>query len=247
MSKIIVIKYGGNATQDKASAKKILKDIVSINKNNPVLLVHGGGPQISKMMNESGIKPMFINGLRYTDIKTMQIVEKALKAINDSIVSRLNKTGGFAFGISCREGNLITSKRIKKLGYVGNIVKIDTKLPVLLFAAGIIPVIMPVSQDFGHTALNLNADTAATQLAAALEAQRLVFLTDVPGVKGPDGKIIKIVRAKNIEKMIKSGIVTGGMMPKLRGAAAAIKKGIKQVQITDGKNGVNGKSGTVII
>jgi len=144
MSKITVIKYGGHATEDKVSAKKILKDIIAMNKKSPVLLVHGGGPQISNLMKDAGIKPKFINGLRYTDIETMRIVEKALTSINDSIVNSLNKMGGFAFGISCREGNLIISKRIKKLGFVGDIVKVDTKLPVLLFAAGIVPVVMPV-------------------------------------------------------------------------------------------------------
>ncbi|OGS22955.1 MAG: acetylglutamate kinase [Elusimicrobia bacterium RIFOXYA2_FULL_39_19] len=246
MGKTVVIKFGGNATEDRVTRKKIINDIVRLSKNNSVILVHGGGPQISRYMNEAGIKPRFVNGLRYTDPKTMVIAEKALGGINASIANQINKSGGYAFGMSCREGNTAISKKIVKLGLVGEIQKVDARLLTLLCKAKIVPVIMPVSKDTKNTTLNINADTAATEIAVAMKADILLFLTDVPGIKDAAGKVYKTVKIKEIDKLIKSSIITGGMIPKSTGCAQAVKRGIKQVQITDGKKGVSNSSGTVI-
>lgn len=240
-----VIKYGGAAMTDEKIKTNVAEDIMLLKYTgiNPVL-VHGGGPQITEWLKRIGKKSTFINGMRVTDAETMEIAEMILAGtINKSIVKTLTSVGAKAVGLSGKDGGLIEAKRKKyfnkrgkaiDLGQVGEIVKIHRHLLDTLIEKDYIPVISSIGVDKNGTDLNINADDAAAALAAALGASKLMLLTDVDGVL-KNNKLVPKLSEAQVKKMIRGKIITGGMLPKVNSALAAIKGKVKTVHIINGK------------
>lgn len=238
--KTIVIKYGGSSVDEKGLDPGILEDIMFMNYAGmrPVV-VHGGGPYISRMMKKAGIEPRFIGGRRYTDDRTLAIIERALGTINGKIVNALKGMGARAFGISGRENGLIRVKKIKgeaDLGYVGEVTSVDTTVIRRLTRDNIIPVIYPLGMGRDHHVYNVNADDVASEIAIALNAEKFVLLTNVRGVlrdrKDP-GSLYNTITAADAEKLIKRRVIEGGMIPKALSCINAIKGGVKKAHILD--------------
>ncbi len=242
--KTVVIKFGGNAMVSHELTKTIMEDITLLKYVgvNPIL-IHGGGPDINQTLAALNIESQFHNGLRITTEDTIDVVQMVLAGrLNKNIVSHLNCLGGNAIGLCGKDGNLI--KVIKKppvngidLGYVGEITEINTKLLMLLCSDEYIPVIAPIGVDDSGQSYNINADTVAGEIAAALSAEKLIFLTDIDGIRqnpeNPDS-IISIVSIEEIYTLIKQGIITGGMIPKVDGCIKAIQKGVNRTHIING-------------
>ncbi|MGB7978382.1 MAG: acetylglutamate kinase [Chlamydiales bacterium] len=239
--KIVVIKYGGAAMQTPALIQTTLQDVVRLKRLGiqPVL-VHGGGPEISKMCQQMGIVPAFVNGLRVTDRETLEIAQMVLVGkINKELVSLLNQEEGRAVGLSGQDANLILAKQAdKNLGFVGEIEQVNPEILILLIEAGFIPVIAPMATSKRSQSYNINADSAASEIGAALQADSLILLTDVEGVlkdpKDPSTKI-DIIKTSEWGAVVESGSLKGGMIPKIEGALAAIQRGVNQVHILDGR------------
>jgi acetylglutamate kinase len=238
--KTVVIKYGGAAVDEKGLDPGILEDIMFMNYAGmrPVI-VHGGGPFISKMMKRSGIEPKFIGGRRYTDQASLGIIERALGIINGKIVKALKGMGAKAFGTSGRENNLIHVKRMKgpvDLGYVGEVTSVDTTVIKRLIKDNIVPVIYPLGVGRDRHVYNVNADDVASEIAVALKAEKFVLLTNVKGVlrdrKDP-GSLYKTLKASEAEKLIRKKVIDGGMIPKTRSCINAIRGGVKKAHILD--------------
>lgn len=249
--KTVVIKYGGHAMGDAALAEKFAHDVVLLKQAgiNPVV-VHGGGPQIAAMLERLGIKSTFQNGLRVTDAQTIEVVEMVLAgAINKQIVTALNNAGGSAVGLSGKDGNLLVAQKTKSrqkdphsnvekavnLGFVGTPKAVNTQVLDTMLASNIIPVIAPIATSASGQTLNVNADTAAGALAAALGAERLLMLTDVEGVKDKKGALIERLSRRQAMSLIKNGTAQGGMIPKLETAMQAVKDGVGAAAILDGR------------
>jgi len=248
----IVIKYGGHAMVNEDAKRWIAKDIVLLRfvGLNPVV-VHGGGPEINKSMEKMGKNPEFIHGLRVTDEETLDIVKMVLIGkINGDIVSKLGKYGGKAVGLSGKSGQLIKAKKkiqyvIKDdekievdLGMVGEVEQINTELIDILIEKKYIPVISPIGIDSQGNALNLNADIAAGDIAGAINAEKLIMITDVDGVMGDindPSTLYKKLTVSEVEKMIADGIIVGGMIPKIEACINALNKGVKSVHIINRK------------
>ena len=249
--KTVVIKYGGHAMGDAALAEKFAHDVVLLKQAgvNPVV-VHGGGPQIAAMLERLGIKSTFENGLRVTDAQTIEVVEMVLAgAINKQIVTALNNAGGTAVGLSGKDGNLLVAQKTKttqkdpksnvekavNLGFVGTPKTVNSQVLDTMLGSNIIPVIAPIAtSDKGQT-LNVNADTAAGALAAALNAERLLMLTDVTGVLDKKGQLMERLSTRQATTLIKNGTEQGGMIPKLETAVKAVKDGVGASAILDGR------------
>lgn len=243
--KKIVIKYGGAAMQTPALMQAMMEDIAVLSRQDiHPIVVHGGGPEISKLCQQMGIVPKFVNGLRVTDSETMQIVQMVLIGkINKELVGLLNQKGVKAIGLSGHDANLlVASKAISSsgvdLGYVGQIDRINPEILSLLMQAGYIPIIAPIGISQQAQSFNINADIAASQIAMALKADHLIFLTDVPGVlkdiKDPTSKI-DVIASSQIPDLISSQVLSGGMIPKAEGAVEALKGGVGEVNIIDGR------------
>jgi len=236
--KIVVIKFGGNAMGSEELTQAFAKDIVLLRQCGlrPVV-VHGGGPQIGSMLKRLDIKTEFKDGLRVSDMETVGVAEMVLSgAINKSIVSAINQAGGKAVGISGRDARLITARAVdKKLGFTGEPIATDVSLINTLAADEFIPVISPISAGQDGKAYNINADTAAGVLAGALGAARLVLLTDIEGVMDGEGHLLTDLSHKDAQKLINDGVATGGMIPKLGTAIAAVDSGVEAVVILDGR------------
>tara|TARA_R110002126_G_scaffold239459_9_gene382789 strand:- start:408 stop:1298 length:891 start_codon:yes stop_codon:yes gene_type:complete len=247
----VVIKYGGNAMGDQSLAQAFARDVALLKQSgvNPVV-VHGGGPQIGAMLERMGIKSRFENGLRVTDQKTVEIVEMVLAgSINKQIVTMINAEGERAIGICGKDGNLVYARKAEKkvidpdsnierildLGFVGEIDEVDRTMIDVLATSSIIPVIAPVASDRKGQTYNINADTFAGGIAGALDAKRLLFLTDVAGVMGKDGKVIKELSVSEAKAMIADGTISGGMIPKVETCIFAIEQGVEGVVIVNGK------------
>lgn len=242
--KTVVIKYGGAAMLSDDLSEKIMQDITLLKYVgvNPIV-VHGGGNDINRMLEKFEIKPQFHNGLRVTDPATMDIVQMVLMGkINKDIVSQINVTGAKAIGLCGKDAGLIEAEKLKAedgydMGQVGKITNINTKLLNILAADEYIPVIAPIGVGKNGESYNINADTVAGDIAAALSAEKLMFLTDVDGIrrveKDPDSLIFEI-SVDEIYGLIKSGIISGGMLPKVEGCINAIKKGVKRTHILNG-------------
>ncbi len=246
-----VVKYGGHAMGDERSAEQFAADIVLLKQVgiNPIV-VHGGGPQISQMLDRLKIQSPFIDGLRVTDAATVEIVEMVLSgSINKQIVSAINKAGGMAVGISGKDGQLIEARKLRRtikdpdsnieqildLGFVGEPSHINTSILEEFYDSDVIPVIAPIGiGDKGET-YNINADTVAGVLAAALAACKLMVLSDVPGVLMPDGKIISEMNSVEAKKLIREGTVTGGMIPKIENCIHAVANDVEAAHILDGR------------
>ena len=238
--KTIVIKYGGAAVDEKGIEPGILEDVMFMNyAGMRPIIVHGGGPFISKMMKKAGIEPKFIGGRRYTDAAAMHIIEKALGAINRKIVKALRDMGARAFGMSGRENNLIRVRKMRveaDLGYVGEVTSVDTTVVKRLMRDNIIPVIYPLGVGRDGHVYNVNADDVASEIAVALNAEKFILLTNVQGVlkdKKDPGSLYKTLKASEAEALIRMGVIDGGMIPKTRSCINAIRGGVKKAHILD--------------
>ncbi|MCH1568947.1 MAG: acetylglutamate kinase [Alphaproteobacteria bacterium] len=249
--KTVVIKYGGHAMGDETLARQFAHDVVLLKQAgiNPVL-VHGGGPQIAAMLARLNIKSSFKNGLRVTDAQTIEVVEMVLAgAINKQIVTALNAAGGTAVGLSGKDGNLLVAKKTRatakaarsniekavNLGFVGTPTKVNSHVLDVMLASDIIPIVAPIATSANGQTLNVNADTAAGAIAAALGAERLLMLTDVDGVKDKKGKPIERLSKTQAARLVKNGTAQGGMIPKLETAIDAVKNGVAATAILDGR------------
>jgi acetylglutamate kinase len=243
--KTFVIKYGGHAMVNKELAGVFAQDIVLLRQVgvNPIV-VHGGGPQINQMLDRLQIKSQFIDGLRVTDAPTMEVVEMVLAgSTNKHIVSAINAAGGKAVGLSCRDANLLiaTKQVLKKdgqeidLGFVGDPKAVDPHVLKTLAQGGMIPVIAPVGAGEGGETYNINADTAAGAIAAAVGAARLLLLTDVAGVLDKDGKLLENLTVSQVRSLMSDGTISGGMIPKLETCIEAVEGGVEGAVILDGR------------
>ncbi|AEH44356.1 acetylglutamate kinase [Thermodesulfatator indicus DSM 15286] len=249
--KTIVIKYGGHAMVSEELKEAFAQDIVLMKYVGlrPVL-VHGGGPQISEVMAKMGIKPVFIEGQRVTDEATMSVVEMVLVGtVNKSIVGLLNRHGGRAVGLSGRDGQLVVAEKMKiyrysgedrppeiiDIGRVGKVKKINPEVIETLMEKGFLPVIAPVGVGPDGEAYNINADLVAGAIAGALKAEKVIYLTDVEGVKDENGQLISTLSISQVGQLIEKGIAKGGMIPKLKSARKALRAGAQKAHIIDGR------------
>ncbi|MFN4114113.1 MAG: acetylglutamate kinase [Sphingomonadaceae bacterium] len=246
-----VVKYGGHAMGDPAAARDFAEDIVLLKAVgiNPVV-VHGGGPQIGAMLKKLGVESTFVDGLRVTDKATAEVAEMVLSgAINKELVGWIAAAGGKAIGISGKDGGLVTAAKVQRtnkdpgsnieqaidLGFVGEPSRVDTSVIDTVVAAGMIPVIAPIGAgEDGHT-YNINADTMAGAIAAALGAARLFLLTDVPGVLDQDRNLLTDLTPADIARLQADGIITGGMIPKLETCIHAVEAGCEAAVVLDGR------------
>ena len=250
-NRTVVVKYGGHAMGDPELGRAFARDIALLKQSgiNPVV-VHGGGPQIASMLAKLGIESRFEGGLRVTDTKTVEVVEMVLAgSINKEIVALINAEGEWAIGLCGKDGNMVFAEKAHKtmidpesniekvldLGFVGEVVEVDRTLIDLLAKSEMIPVIAPVAPGRdGHT-YNINADTFAGAIAGALNATRLLFLTDVPGVLDKEKNLIKELSVTEARRLIADGTISGGMIPKVETCIEAIEKGVEGVVILNGK------------
>jgi len=248
----IVIKYGGNAMTDERLQQSFARNIVLMKQVglNPIV-VHGGGPQIGQMLNRIGKESQFIDGMRVTDHETMEIVEMILGGqVNKNIVSLLSQAGGQAIGLTGKDGELLRAEPLipdnsesqstpdnlpSPLGFVGTIKQVDTTVLNALIKADFIPVIAPIAVGSDGHSYNINADLAASSIAGAMQATRLLLLTNTPGILDKNDKLLTGLGFDDIEKLIDDGTIAGGMLPKVSCAMEAIEKGVRVVQIIDGR------------
>lgn len=245
-NKIIVIKYGGSAMLNPELKKQVLRDVVLLKYlgMHPVL-VHGGGPEINKALKRAKIEIKFEQGLRVTTREVMRVVEKVLGGkVNQDIVSLLKKNGGKAKGFYGKKGNVILARKqwlidehgkYFDIGYTGQVAGIRYRFLWKWMKMGYIPVLSPIGVGRAGKVYNINADSAAAAVAAHLKAEKLILLTDVRGVLGKDGKLISSVNAYKVRKLIKQGVISGGMIPKVKCGLYSLRKGVKTAHIIDGK------------
>lgn len=235
---IVVVKFGGHAMGDDAAMDEFARDIVLMQMVgvNPVI-VHGGGPMINEKLDALGIKSEFVNGKRVTDAATVEVVEMVLSGlVGKRIVQAINRQGGKAVGLSGKDANLMICKQTDPaLGFVGTPDEMDPSILHDLFEKGTIPVIAPIGAGHDGETFNVNGDTAAGAIAAALKADRLLLLTDVEGVKNKDGDVLTELTSQSIRDMIADGTIAGGMIPKTETALLAIDGGVRGVVILDGR------------
>ena len=241
VGKVVVIKYGGNAMIDETLKQQVMEDIALLWLIGvKVVLIHGGGPEISDMMKKLGKQPEFVNGLRVTDKETVDIVQMVLAGkVNKSLVTLLQTKGGHAVGLSGMDGGIIEA-RVKdaRLGYVGEITKVRSQPITDLLEKNYIPVISTVASDHQGNVYNINGDTAAAYIAGAMGAERLIMMTDVAGIlrdKDDPSTLIPKVTVNEAKKLYDEGIVSGGMIPKVDCCIEAINAGVKNVTIMDGR------------
>ena len=239
--KIVVIKYGGNAMINEQLKQQVMEDIVLLHLVGVrVVLVHGGGPEITETMARLGKEAKFVNGLRVTDKETVDIVQMVLAGkVNKSLVQLLENTGGHAMGLCGLDGRLIEARmRDARLGYVGEIVKINTQPILDVLEKGYIPVISTVAGDREGNVYNINADTAAAQIAGALKAESLISMTDIAGIlrdKDDPASLISRINVSEAPQLMREGIISGGMLPKVECCIEAIRRGVHRVFIIDGR------------
>ena len=242
-SKIVVIKYGGNAMINEELKMNVIKDVVLLSEIGvKVILVHGGGPEINRTLDKMGRETQFINGLRYTDEETIDVVQMVLAGkTNKDLVKLIMQKGGNAVGISGVDNQLIIAKKHESeddLGYVGDVDKINPNIIIDMLDKGYIPVIASVGTDEeGHT-YNINADTAAAEIAGALGAENMILVSDIPGLladKDDEGTLIPLVHVYEVNSLIEKGIIGGGMIPKVDCCVRAIRQDVKKAVIIDGR------------
>lgn len=242
-----VVKYGGHAMVDEDLRDSFARDITLMRYVglNPIV-VHGGGPQIDELLKTMGVVSERIDGLRVTDERTMEVVEMVLGGkINQEIVSLICNHGGRAVGLSGKDDGFLLAKRVARMktksgkevdpGRVGEVVEVRTKVVTALVAAGFIPVIAPVAVDEEGRSLNVNADTVAGAVAAALDAEKLVLMTDIEGIRGRDGSVVSSMSTGDIASLIDEGVIEGGMIPKVRCGLDALREGVEKVHVIDGR------------
>ncbi len=254
-SKVFVIKYGGSAMTREDLRESFAKDVVLLKYVGiNVVIVHGGGPQISLTLERLGIKPKFVGGMRKTDEETMHVVEMVLSGdVNKDIVALINRHSGkniYAVGISGRDGRLLRAKKLDKeryfkdlglpvpeedIGYVGEVVGVNHELINSLIERNFIPVIAPVGVGDEGEAYNVNADVAASEIARSIGAEKVIFLTDTEGVKNEKGELISSLTKERAKELIESGVIREGMIPKVKSALRAMEGGVNKVHIIDGR------------
>jgi len=249
--KTMVVKYGGNAMVDDKLKQGFARDIVLMKLvgMNPVV-VHGGGPQIGRVLERLGKKSEFINGMRVTDTETMDVVEMVLGGlVNKEIVSLLNRQGGKAVGLTGKDGDLIHARKLTfeqhnpemnapeiiDIGHVGEVASIDVSVVQMLVKDNIIPVIAPIGTGEDGQSYNINADLVAGKLATALNAEKLILLTNTRGVLDKNEQLLTGLRAEQVDKLIADGVIHGGMLPKIQCALDAVRSGVQTAQIIDGR------------
>ena len=244
----VVVKYGGNAMTDEKLKQSFARDIVLMKLVgiNPIV-VHGGGPQIANVLDQLNIESNFVNGLRVTDSKTMDVVEMVLGGlVNKEIVGLLNKNHGKAVGVTGKDGNLIKAKKLRikpnegddevvDIGQVGKVVSIDTKVLEVMKDSDFIPVIAPIGADEKGASYNINADSVAGEIAKVLRAEKLILLTNVAGVQGGKGTVLTGLSIKQVAKLIADKTIRGGTLPKIECALEAVKGGVHSAHIIDGR------------
>jgi acetylglutamate kinase len=244
--KTIVVKFGGNAMTDEALKENFAYDVVLLKLvgMNPVV-VHGGGPQIEQMLAKLGKKAEFVQGMRVTDLETLDIVEMVLGKVNKEVVELINQAGGKAVGLTGQDGASIRAKKMLlppqsgngsvDLGQVGEVESIDPSVIEALEAGGFIPVVAPIGTGADGTTYNINADLVAGKLAEILRAEKLVVLTNTPGVLDKNGKLLTGLTPRRIDDLVAKGVISGGMLPKIGSALDAARNGVKSVHIIDGR------------
>ncbi|MEY4961212.1 MAG: acetylglutamate kinase [Pseudomonadota bacterium] len=246
--KTIVIKYGGNAMTEESLKQGFARDVVLLKLvgMNPVI-VHGGGPQISEMLERIGKKGEFVQGMRVTDSETMDVVEMVLGGlVNKDIVSLINRHGGLAVGLTGKDGAFIRARKMLiqdkeragewlDLGQVGEIESIDPALISLLDTRNFIPVIAPIGVGINGESYNINADLVAGKLAEILNAEKLILLTNTPGVLDKNGNLLSGLTARSVDQLFADGTISGGMLPKISSALDAVKAGVRSCHIIDGR------------
>jgi acetylglutamate kinase len=247
MKSLTIIKLGGSLIKDLQTQNKLIKELAKLSRKQSVILVHGGGHEINTLLEKFKIKNKFINGLRFTDKKTLNIVEMVLSGkVNRALITELTKNGANAVGISGKDAKSVICKQIKHLGFVGEPVKINKKLIRVLTDNNFLPVIAPIGVDVKGNVMNINADALAAAIAIAFKANKLIFLTNVLGILDKNKNMIKSINVKDMNSLIRNGIITDGMIPKVYGCVNAIKKGVKEVWITNGINNMQKIKGTLI-
>ena len=249
--KTVVVKFGGNAMIDEQLQNSFARDIVLLKLVgiNPVV-VHGGGPQIGNLLKELNIESHFVDGMRVTDSKTMDVVEMVLGAtVNKQIVSLINRNGGQAIGITGKDANLIHAKKLQvskktpemkaseiiDLGHVGEVKSINRSVIDLLLDSDFIPVIAPIGVGEDGSSYNINADIVAGKIAEVMQAEKLILLTNVAGLQDKEGKILTGLTTSQVDALIEDGTIYGGMLPKIQCALDAVKSGVKSSHIIDGR------------
>ncbi len=240
--KTVVIKYGGAAMTDAKLKVQFAEDVVLMKYvgMNPII-VHGGGPQISEMMRKLGKEPKFVKGVRVTDRETMEIVEMVLVgSINKEIVTLIHQQGGRGVGLSGTDGALIQARPLKgeegeAMSHVGKIEEINPEILKTLDAGWFIPVISPIGTDAKGNSYNINADSVSGAVATAISAEKLIILTDVPGILDESGSLIPTLSRKEVQRLIKKGVINSGMLPKVEAALTSVERGIRKAHIIDGR------------
>jgi len=248
----VVVKYGGNAMVDERLKKNFALDIILMKYVGiSPIVVHGGGPQIGRFLKRLSIESEFVEGMRVTDRQTMDVVEMVLVGmVNKEIVALINGNGGQAVGLSGKDGNLITAKKLKfvkrgsgdappeliDMGMVGEVTQIDNRVLMSLVKNGFVPVIAPVGAGIGGETYNINADLVAGHVAASLGARKLILLTDTEGVLDKEGGLISTIKMGDVWKLVEDGTIKGGMIPKVSCCTEALKAGVKKAHIIDGRN-----------
>jgi len=249
--KVVVIKFGGNAMGDPALMDRFARDVVLMKQCNlHPIIVHGGGPQIGKMLERLGLGTEFIDGLRVTDKATVEVVEMVLSgSINKEIVTAINQAGGRAVGLSGKDAKLIVAEKVTRtvrdpesniekaldIGFVGRPTEIHPEVLQSFIDSDLIPIVAPVGVGHQGETFNVNADTAAGAIAGAIKAERLLLLTDVEGVKDSDGNVLTDISSGEVAQLTKDGVISGGMIPKTETALAAIEQGVGAAVILDGR------------
>ncbi len=242
-NKIVVIKYGGAAMSDPALKEAVMRDIVLLSLVGiKVVLVHGGGPEINSMLKKLNIEPKFVGGLRYTDAQTMEVVQMVLAGkVNKDLVSLLGQSGGKALGLCGMDGRMIEAKKLEgdvDLGFVGEITDVNTAPILDALQNGYVPVVSTIGIGEDSTLYNINADTAAAKIAAKLNAENVILMTDTRGLlrdKDDEESLIPVVQVSEVPKLIKEGIIGGGMIPKVDCCVEAVRRGVKRAFIIDGR------------
>lgn len=241
--KIIVVKYGGSAMIDKELKKHVIQDVTLLKLVGfKPIIVHGGGKEISRWVEKTGMQPEFVNGLRKTDAATMEIAEMVLNKVNKSLVQMVEELGVNAVGISGKDGGLLCVEKKysdgQDIGYVGEITEVNPKILEDLLERDFLPIVCPIGMDANYETYNINADDAACAIAQAVQAEKLAFLTDIEGVyKDPADKstLISELTVSEARELIADGFIGGGMLPKLNNCMEAIEKGVSRVHILDGR------------
>lgn len=248
--KTFVIKYGGHAMSDEKLKKSFALDVIMLKSLGiNTVIVHGGGPQINETLKRYGIVSEFVKGMRVTDSETMSVVEMVLVGqVNREVVGYLNQHGGNAVGLSGKDGTLLLSRKLLQevkdddgrveqldIGYVGDVVKVNTDLIATLENGKYIPVIAPIGVGAEGESYNINADLVAGRVAAALNAEKLILLTDISGVKDKNGTLLESISVADLHRLIEEESITGGMIPKVICCADALKEGVKKAHIIDGR------------